>query len=695
MHTSKKPLALALCLALLIVSSFYLILTTAGDGDPAIVEADQVLYLQYARNIALGHPYVFSPGDTPSTGSTTHLYPFILAAIYKLGATGNSFITATYALNGLCYLGIVALAWLIAKKMSRHIASLAAFMVALSGHTVSAVLHQTDIGFFTFLALALFASILHSRFWLTLILAILCGITRPEGLIFSIAFLLSGITGIILNRRFLNAPGTSRQAGQFLIFGFAGALAFGGTLFINHLLTGYAQFMSVSNKGYFNAFPMVGALQHTLYDTLSIIKGVFFGLPDTARQSRQFYLFPLIGGALALTGIMLYPRKDKQRRLCECWLILSGGAVLLTVASSQWQGISNDRYLAWIFPVWIIYALIGAAELHERVNVKLFLPMTAALLILFQVISLVFIMADSYTSSVMLEKKKSFAISASKEIPSTERLGSVIGAGMSFFMPQHKVYNLTGITSPDFFKQKFDTQILSIIDQLKHQPELRFEYWLSYHDFLDSNPWAAPFIGDLKLLDTDAAITGSLIHGIYLANWETLDGGETPQLISSEIEQLTLVDALDIGYYDDEIHHNYDHYLRLKHTYIPLAIMTAKLGTNDYSEVGRIILGSESFTVREVSPKKPLKVIFRTAKTVEGHCYFSTQLAKINTLGLVDDLSLRLFVDDQEIPCPSLDISSDGFSEVVFDIPAVYLQNSTPLIKIVGDHISFAYWFYQ
>ena len=691
--TKNNPLVLALCLALLIISAFYILLTTVGNGATALVEGDQIIYLQYARNIALGHPYVFSPGDAPSTGSTSYLYPLVLAALYKLGATGDTFITAAYALNSLFYLGIIALVWLIAKKMEPRVAVPATFMAALSGHAVSAVLHQTDVGLFALLALGLFASILYGRPRASLALAILCGITRPEGFVFAVAFFLCGGASLLLNRRFPDTLGTKHQARTFLLLGTAGASAFLFTLFANHLLTGYAQFMSVANKGYFNKLPFMGAVEGTLYDALSLIKGVFFGLSGSVLANRQFYLFPLIGGLLALSGIMLHPRKEKGQRLCECWLLLAAGAVVLTIASSEYQGLSNDRYFAWIFPIWMLYAMIGTFELHERLGVKLFFPMMTTLLMLFQLVSLVFAFSNSYTSAAVLENKRAFAIRIDKETPANARLGSVTGASLNYFMPQHKIYNLSGITSPDFFEPKFDIQTLRIIDQLKHQPKLRFEYWMTYDNFLDSNPWATPFFGETKLIDNDSATTGNLTLGIYEARWDTLDGGDTPQLIQTG--SCSLVDSLDIGYFDDETSHGYHYYLRLKNMSIPLCIMTAKLGTNDYSEVGRIILGNESFSLRNVSPDKPLRIVLRTTKKAKSLGYSGSHLVKIDNLELEDHLALRLFVDSQEVPCPTLDIGQEGFSEIELDVPETYLKTSHPRIMVVGDHISFAYWFYQ
>ena len=694
MNSTKSTLVIALCIALLIISSFYLLLTSAGEGTLAISEHDTLIYQQYARNIALGHPYIYSLGDSPSTGCTSHLYPFLLAALHKLGAHGNAFLVFTFILNSFFFLGISASVWLIAKKLYPPVASFMLFLSLLSGHTLSATLHLTDIGFFTFLTLSTLAAILYSRKWLALALVILCGLSRPEGFILSIAFLISGIIGWWLNLKNPNTP-RSKQPGYFMLYAAAGATAFGATLLINHHLTGYFQFMSVMNKGYFNEIPFGGAITHSLYDFMALLKGVFLGLPDVAHPARQFFLLPSIGGLLALVGVLLYPRKSRKILLCEYWILLAAGAVLLTIATSKWQGLSHDRYLAWLHPIWMIYVLIGAKELHSRLNSKYFFSILMALLFLFQTLSMVFTMADSYNTAIILQYKKAYASMIKEEIEQDEHIGSACGVGIQFYIPDYKIYNLSGITSPDFFQKGFDTQTLRIIDQLKHQPKLRFKYWLTDDEFTKSSAWVKPFLGEIKLLNTDAQLTGSLQYTLYQADWSTLDGGNNPALLKEEIADLMLVDSMDIGFQPDEISHNYETFIRLKSTCFPLAILTAKLGGNDYSDVGRIIIGSERFQLQNIKPNKPIRVVLRTTNKTRGKSFFGTRTVDFKSLELQDKINLRIFVNQKEIPQKKLTLNPDGFSEVFFDLPADCIKESTPTIQIIGDHISYSYWFYQ
>lgn len=695
MQNTKNFLTLGFSIALFIICGFYLVLTSAGDGALSLTEPDSAIYLQYARNIASGHPYIYAPGDTASTGSTSHFFPFLLAGIYKLGATGDAFITGTFVLNALFYFSILLLVWLIAKKLYPGIEQTAFLMTILSGHTLLAVMHLTDIGFFMLLALGTLASILYSRFRLSIVMIILCALSRPEGFIFSIAFLLCGAAGLMLNRKFKNAPGSIEQSKQFIICGTIGTLTFGFTLLLNHLLTGQFQFMSITNKGYFSNYPVIGAVKSTLNDLMALLKGFFLGLPEKSNPNRQFFLFPAIGGLLAVTGVLLYPRQDKKTRLCECWVLLSVGAVILTIASSQWQWLPNDRYLAWLHPLWIIYLLIGVEEVSKRLKGAYFKPILLTMLILFQLISLTFATAYSYSAAVQLNNEKAFAQRIATAIDPSKEIGSTAGPYIQYYLPKHKILNLYGITSPAFNEKSFDKQIFRVIEKIKHTPELQFQLWYCDKGFKENAPWPAPFIGKTVLQDTDASILGTDPKAVYEAKWTTLYGGETPLTLTNQLAHLQLISKLDISYVADETRHHYRNYVRLKDTAFSQTIMTAKLGPIEYSEVGRIIVGSESFSVNNVSPDKPIRMVLRTTDSIKGKCHFDTQVTNIRSMKLNRKLVLRLFVDDQEVPTSPVLLSPGGFSEVFFDIPAEYIKNDHPRITVVGDHVSFAYWFYQ
>ena len=116
--TSKKNLAaIMLCIGLMQVAVYYLAGTLASpDGSMAVPQPDTLLYCQAARRIAEGHPFSFSEGAAACTGTTSILYPFILAIPYLLGAKGDALLAAGFILNAIFYL-MFLLGWAKALKV--------------------------------------------------------------------------------------------------------------------------------------------------------------------------------------------------------------------------------------------------------------------------------------------------------------------------------------------------------------------------------------------------------------------------------------------------------------------------------------------------------------------------------------------------------------------------------------------------
>ncbi|MBI5669421.1 MAG: hypothetical protein HZC41_15565, partial [Chloroflexi bacterium] len=60
----------------------------AGRGELVMPLDDVYIHFQYAKQLAAGQPYIYNPGLPPSSGATSFLYPFILAAGYLIGFQG-------------------------------------------------------------------------------------------------------------------------------------------------------------------------------------------------------------------------------------------------------------------------------------------------------------------------------------------------------------------------------------------------------------------------------------------------------------------------------------------------------------------------------------------------------------------------------------------------------------------------------
>ena len=110
--TTRRNALIILILSLLIGSATFLALgISASDEKPLIMPLDDTyIHFQYARQMATGDPYVYNPGQDPTSGATSFLYTPLLAIGYGLGFTELKLAYWAILLGILCLGGT---AWLI------------------------------------------------------------------------------------------------------------------------------------------------------------------------------------------------------------------------------------------------------------------------------------------------------------------------------------------------------------------------------------------------------------------------------------------------------------------------------------------------------------------------------------------------------------------------------------------------------
>lgn len=663
------------------IGAYYFVGAMASPNkDIAMPQPDTILYCQAARQITLGQPFIFTPGDKPSTGTTSHLYPFLLAIPYALGATGDRLLTAGFALNALFYL-LFLICWsvivtrLCKTPLARGVACL---LIALSGQATIGALGQTDTGLFMAVSAGLFAALLTGRkktFACLLVLAPWC---RPEGSVLAILFPV-----LLVARRLFWRESAARLEWATAAAGVLSAL---GVPLFNLWLTGDAQFHSILYKGYFKQYALLPALFLGGKDAIRMLREFFLGIPEIAP--REFFFLPLFGALFAWVGIWRRPwlRKGIWK---ELWWVFAVLVALGGVATSSWQNTNVDRYLAWVFPLWLLYMAEGAAWLTHRFHAaSRFKTLPLWAIIGYQALT-AFWMLCCYDFNSQVSNQDYEALKTLETLlPKEAKIGSLLGP--AYAMPTNRrIMHFCGIYSPDFLVP--ETDVISNLDKIKHEPELRFDYWLL-------EPVVASFL-DLKTNVYYSAKTPITLESISLAkaDWRALDLSLNPLEEASRqaVASWREVDRIDIGYREDEKRCAYSEFSRFHRVkYYPF-LLTGTANSNTISEVGRSIIGSESMTLC-VTPLQPLRVVLRTASTSP------IRLRNAATQGTYSftyksPLKLRVHIDDQEAGYYEIPIKEerDAFSELVFTIPAEALTHPTPRLTVYGDHASFAYWFYQ
>src|SRR5215475_3677802 len=82
---------IVLCVVVFTAAFLYLSVGLSASGGPTPVMPldDTYIHFQYARVLAEGHPLQYNPGQPPTSGATSLLYPLVLAVGYVLGFQGE------------------------------------------------------------------------------------------------------------------------------------------------------------------------------------------------------------------------------------------------------------------------------------------------------------------------------------------------------------------------------------------------------------------------------------------------------------------------------------------------------------------------------------------------------------------------------------------------------------------------------
>ena len=677
--TKKNMTILMLCIGLVQIAGYYLAgMLASPDGSMAVPQPDTLLYCQAARRIVEGHPFSFSEGTAVSTGTTSVLYPFILAIPYALGATGDALFMAGFWLNAIFYLiflfgwGQALWQWL-EHPWARLMAIL---LLAISGHPTICAMAQSDIGFWMAVSALLAWGCSVNKPALYGSVLILAPWVRPEGMLCVIAF------GIILvaNTWFRRKDESGTRMNHLWAILILAVISLFGVFLLNYALTGHAQFSSVAYKGYFKIMPFVKAFYNTAGDFWKITKEILFSL--AGGFPRTLYAVPLLGGLLFIIGIFCFPWRESKNPTGLLLLLLASGGGFITVAYSGWQNTNLDRYLAWITPLLVLFTAYGTISLVERLPKNTWKPLLPLIILTGSAFNSACLCSSFHLISTMVNRRHAFySQEVEPALPPHASIGA-LDCGSAYSFSSRRVANIGGIYSPEFQVPPGEAYRVEI---LSNEPQTRFDYWLGDVEaftrmFGDSSE---RFTGPLKLSGPDG-------HQIRTAQWDTFNRAQMP--IRPPLG-LSLVAKVDIGYEKEERSASYTILDRYGREPFPLFIETSKLQGKDTIDCGRVIIGQDEMTI-PVIPQKDMTLILRTSLSRK----LATPLeivSRTEQFSFANPLSLNFQVDGHPVGTTKQSLSTNSFSEISFKIAGNYLTQSPAKITILGDHIAFCYWFYQ
>ena len=303
----------------------------AGQGNFILPLDDVYIHFQYARQLASGQPFVYNPGQPPTSGATSFLYPFALALGYIIGFTGLQLGVWALALGALA---LALSAWLVYRLVrlwggTLWLAALLALSFALTGAVSWHFMSGMETGLVTLLALATLYTVAANRARLFVVSASLLALVRPEWGV--LAALASGA----MIWRVWSVPDVSRRRGWWLPL-LLPVTMIGVQPVVNWLVTGSVVASGNSAKSVFGMVPFRWeAVISRLWDNFSRTWVEFL----TGFSPREgWYIPPLLALAGLAGSLALLKRRDQRPAgaLALLWL-LAGTAAIATLDTAFWH----------------------------------------------------------------------------------------------------------------------------------------------------------------------------------------------------------------------------------------------------------------------------------------------------------------------------------------------------------------------
>jgi len=659
----KNLLTLMAAAALVHVAAYYLAgALVNGPGPLAVAQPDTLLYCQAARRIADGHAFSFSTGTAVSTGTTSVLYPFVLAVPYLLGAQGDSLVTAGFALNAFFYLvfilawGFAICRWFGEDRPGARLFAAALFVLA--GQPAFCACAQSDIGIWLAVSGLFAAGLAADRPLLWGPVLLLAPWIRPEGLLCAVAV---GCVGVFTR---------SKRDLSIAVLGILSAV---GVCVFNSLLTGEAGFSSISNKGYFTNSGLAGGLYRSAADLMTLLKAFVFAQP--ASIPRDFYFVPGLAAVLLAAGIWAHDWKKPAASRLAVYL-LAALAGIATVAQSGWQNTNLDRYLSWTLPPIILLSAEGAWALAEKLRTPGGRALALGVPLLHALGAAVALVTVFHLNTRTFAPVQKFGTALDAALAPGESVGACGVAGLVYMLGERRMAHLSGIYSPEFRAKS----VPAALEILKREPQTRFDHWIFDAD--------DPLAGILKPVLGDQTLVGPNGYAAYRADWSAFDRA------AAEPGGGRLLARVDVGYEKDE--RAVDRTVLPRYgadPFEPLVSTEKNADGQAMLEVGSLVTGEDAMTV-PLEPGRDTRVVMRVLPSVTAVSE-SALIRSRTKYEIANPASLQMEVDGVDAGTVTYTFATNGFSDVVFTIPGEAIRKTPCRVAFRGEHVVFGYWFYR
>jgi hypothetical protein len=156
---------------------------------------------------------------------------------------------------------------------------------------------------------------------------------------------------------------------------------------------------------------------------------------------------------------------------------------------------------------------------------------------------------------------------------------------------------------------------------------------------------------------------------------------------------MTLCAHVDVAYEKDEKAYAYEALSRDDYPIFEPYYAAGELNGTNVVDGGRFLYGGDAMTV-PLKPGRDVHVVMRTALK----CSVATSRELWGTrsdFALKTPMTLKVIVDGEDAGDVSFPVSEGDFADVHFTVPGRFIASDSTRLAFLGEHVAFAYWFFQ
>lgn len=634
---------------------------------------DSFIYLQYARAITEGHPFVYTPGNTPTTGATSLLWPLLLAPPHLLHLPPSLCVAWALALGLVAYV----LSGLLLARLGARLAGIAGGALALALFVMSPFLLW---GYLSGMEIPLYATVLlatldrylrereaarfrKTRWWLFAL-----SLARPEGAV------LSGIFGLLMLWDRRRAATAAREAGtaasplgwDALLPFAAAAIPFLVTLAISGSLEGTsAQAKSILAEPYRETRTTYIRNSPRVWGGIAEVYLGQMQLEEKLRLKGDVAVVDEIGTALFLLMSFL-PRRRPWAGGGLTLFALLAGAILIESLPVVWY-VHFFRYLQGPYPLvlllfacgWGRLAWLAWDRLPRMAGRPAAVLVAAAPLVIWAPKILPqqsrMILMYAHNCENILHQQVAVGRWIDQSLPPNAIVG-LNDAGAIAYYGRRQTVDLIGLTSSGYARV-YRSGLGCLFEKVRREPVARRPtYFAIYREWF-------PYWPESGLLGPEAfrahlplnTICGESDMVVFPASWVDIAGTDRPLDSEAALAGKRVVDSLDLAWLEDEERHAWRSEPEAKDVLRLYAF--ADRPTRPVADGGRIVYGAQRFR-GAVQPGRDLTLIART------DAWYPSRI--------------RVQVDGRDAGVWSIARSDTAWVEPTFPIPGALLTRPRP-----------------